>query len=61
MQEKIKSLDRDIQNTIATIDENNEAITESYNKRIRKIEEEVTNPLNSFKSPQQPIITLTIF
>ena len=40
MQEKVKSLDRDIQNTISAIDENNEQITESYNRRIRKIEEE---------------------
>lgn len=43
MQEKIKSLDRDIQNTISAIDENNENITESYNRRIRRIEQEVSN------------------
>lgn len=41
MQEKITTLDRDIQNTISAIEENNENITESYNRRIRKIEEDV--------------------
>lgn len=40
MQEKVKSLDRDIQNTISATDENNEQITEAYNIRIRRIEED---------------------
>lgn len=40
MQEKVKSLDRDIQNTISATDENNEQITDAYNNRIRKIEDD---------------------
>ena len=47
MQEKVKSLDRDIQNTISAIDENNEQITDSYNKRIRNIEEDNQTVLKS--------------
>lgn len=49
MQEKIKSLDRDIQNTISAIDENNENITESYNRRIRRIEQEVCFVINNVR------------
>jgi len=41
MQNEIKGLDRDIQNINSTIEENNESITESYTKRLKRIEDEV--------------------
>ena len=41
MKNKRVGLERDIQRMISNIDESNERITESYNTRIRMIEEQV--------------------
>ena len=44
MVDKIKSLERDIQNTIQAIGENNKAITKNYAVRKKKRKEAVSLP-----------------